>query len=73
MSGIAHYLEALISEYGIAALFVSVMLEALGAPLPGESAVILASGAAAAGKLDIYAVAARRLPRRGRSATTSAT
>ena len=58
MSGIAHHLEALISEYGVAALFVSVMLEALGAPLPGESAVILASTAAAAGKLDIYAVAA---------------
>jgi membrane protein DedA with SNARE-associated domain len=58
LSGIAHHLESLISEYGIAALFVSVTLEALGAPLPGESAVILASTAAAAGKLDIYAVAA---------------
>ena len=58
MSGIAHHLEALISEYGVAALFLSVMFEALGAPLPGESAVILASTAAAAGKLDIYAVAA---------------
>ena len=58
MSGIAHHLEALISEYGVAALFLSVMLEALGAPLPGESAVILASTAAAAGKLDIYVVAA---------------
>ena len=33
-------------------------LEALGAPLPGESAVILAATAAAQGKLDIYAVAA---------------
>jgi membrane protein DedA with SNARE-associated domain len=57
LSGIAHSFETLISQYGLPALFVSVMLEALGAPLPGESAVILASGAAAAGKLDIYAVA----------------
>ena len=47
MSGIAHHLESLISEYGVAALFLSVTLEALGAPLPGESAVILASTAAA--------------------------
>jgi membrane protein DedA with SNARE-associated domain len=58
LSGIAHHLEALISQYGIAALFASVMFEALGAPLPGESAVILASTAAAEGKLDIRAVAA---------------
>ena len=34
------------------------MFEALGAPLPGESAIILASTAAAEGKLDIRAVAA---------------
>jgi len=58
LSGIAHHIEALISQYGIAALFASVMFEALGAPLPGESAVILASTAAAEGKLDIRAVAA---------------
>ena len=58
MSAIAHHFASLISEYGIAALFLSVTLEALGAPLPGESAVIVASAAAAAGKLDIYAVAA---------------
>jgi len=58
LSGIAHFFETMISQYGIPALFLSVTLEALGAPLPGESAVILASTAAAAGKLDIYAVAA---------------
>jgi len=58
LSAIAHHFASLISEYGIAALFLSVTLEALGAPLPGESAVIVASAAAAAGKLDIYAVAA---------------
>lgn len=56
LSGIAHFLETLIANYGIPALFVSVCLEALGAPLPGESAVIAASTAAAAGKLSITAV-----------------
>ncbi len=34
----------------------TLFFETLGAPLPGESALILASGAAAAGKLDIRAV-----------------
>ncbi|HRO10799.1 DedA family protein [Amaricoccus sp.] len=58
MSGLAQHLASLISEYGIAALFGSVMFESLGAPLPGESAVILASTAAAEGKLNIYAVLA---------------
>ena len=38
-------------KYGVAALFLSVTFEALGAPLPGESAVIAASAAAAAGAL----------------------
>jgi membrane protein DedA with SNARE-associated domain len=58
LSGLAHHLEGLISQYGIAALFASVMLESLGAPLPGESAVILAASAAAEGRLDIRAVVA---------------
>ena len=57
MSGIAHAVQALIVQYGIPALFCSVMLEAIGAPLPGESAIILAAGAAAAGKLNIVTVA----------------
>ncbi len=56
MSGIANFFETMISQYGVPALFVSVMLEALGLPLPGESALVLASTAAAAGKLNIYAV-----------------
>jgi membrane protein DedA with SNARE-associated domain len=33
-----------------------VTLEAIGAPLPGESAVLISAGAAAAGQLDIRAV-----------------
>jgi membrane protein DedA with SNARE-associated domain len=51
-------LTSLVDQYGVLALFVSVTLESLGAPLPGESAVILASTAAAAGELNIYSVAA---------------
>lgn len=57
MPHLLQFLESFIAHYGLAALFVSVALEALGAPLPGESAVMLASAAAAAGDLDIRAVA----------------
>jgi membrane protein DedA with SNARE-associated domain len=57
LPGISHFIAGLITHYGILALFVSVSLETLGAPLPGETAIILASGAAAAGKLNIYMVA----------------
>lgn len=57
MSGIEHAAEAFITAYGAVALFVCVALESLGAPLPGESAIIFASAAAAAGKLDIVTVA----------------
>ena len=56
MSGFAHAFESLIGEYGVPALFVTMFFETLGAPLPGESALILSAGAAAAGKLDIRAV-----------------
>jgi len=57
VSGLTHHLEALVAAYGIPALFISVSLEALGAPLPGESAIILAAGAAARGEFSIYTVA----------------
>lgn len=57
MTGLSHHLAALVAHYGILALFLSIALEALGAPLPGESAIIVAAGAAAAGDLDIRAVA----------------
>jgi membrane protein DedA with SNARE-associated domain len=56
MSSLEHTFETLLSDYGIAALFVTITLETLGAPLPGESALILASGAAAAGELPIRGV-----------------
>ena len=49
----AHWIEdhllALVEQYGVVALFVSITLETLGFPLPGESALI-ASGALAAPK-----------------------
>lgn len=58
MGGIEHWAEGVIATYGVAALFVCLTLESLGAPVPGESAVIFAAAAAAEGKLDIRWVAA---------------
>jgi membrane protein DedA with SNARE-associated domain len=57
MGAIEHWAEGVIAAYGAAALFACVALEALGAPVPGESAIIFASAAAAEGKLDIRTVA----------------
>ena len=73
MTGLVHTFEALLAQYGVLALFLTVTLETLGAPLPGESALIVASAAAARGRAPD--------PRRRRSppssprcsATTSAT
>lgn len=56
MSAITHAFESLLADYGVPALFVAIFFETLGAPMPGESALILAAGAAGAGKLDIRAV-----------------
>lgn len=58
MIALVHSVEALVSHLGAPALFVTLTLESLGAPVPGESAVIAASAAAARGELDIRAVAA---------------
>jgi len=55
-SALIQHFESFVGEYGVVALFLTLFFETLGAPLPGESALILASGAAAAGKLDIRAV-----------------
>ena len=57
MGGIEHWAEGVIAAYGAVALFVCVTLESLGAPVPGESAIVFAAAAAAEGKLDIRAVA----------------
>jgi len=57
LHALAQHLADLVAHYGVPALFVSVALEALGAPLPGESAILIASAAAARGEFDIRAVA----------------
>ena len=51
MSGLVH-------QYGLLALFLIVMLESGGVPLPGETALIAAGVFASNGKLDITAVIA---------------
>jgi membrane protein DedA with SNARE-associated domain len=51
MSGLVHH-------YGLAALFLIVMLESGGVPLPGETALITAGVFASRGELDIVAVVA---------------
>jgi len=52
----AHTLAHFIQTYGALGVFALVMLEDFGVPTPGETALIAASVAAAAGKLDIWAV-----------------
>lgn len=47
------FLEPYLAAYGVTALFVLVYLESLGAPLPGETAVIAASALAAEGQLSL--------------------
>ena len=52
------HLEPLVHAFGLPGLFIDVMLEALGLPLPGETLIIVASGLAALGQMNIAAVAA---------------
>jgi membrane protein DedA with SNARE-associated domain len=49
MSGLVHH-------YGLLALFLIVMLESGGVPLPGETALIAGGVYASSGELDIVAV-----------------
>jgi membrane protein DedA with SNARE-associated domain len=49
----ASLVEPYITQYGIAAMFFIIYLESLGAPLPGESALVASSVMAAAGDLSI--------------------
>lgn len=56
MGWIEENVLALIHHDGASALFVSLTLETLGLPLPGESALILAASLAGAGKISIWAV-----------------
>jgi membrane protein DedA with SNARE-associated domain len=50
--------SGLVHHYGLLALFLIVMLESGGVPLPGETALIAAGVLASSGKLDITAVIA---------------
>jgi membrane protein DedA with SNARE-associated domain len=55
----SHRIEDLLGTYGYAVVFVMVGLESIGIPLPGETALILASlYAGTAGKLTIAGVIA---------------
>jgi membrane protein DedA with SNARE-associated domain len=54
---IAATVHHLISQLGAPAVFAVITLESLGAPVPGESAIIAAAAAAGQGALDIRAVA----------------
>lgn len=56
MLWIKDHLLTLVEQYGVIALFLSITLETLGLPLPGESALIASSAAAGAGKLGIWHV-----------------
>ncbi|GLS88089.1 hypothetical protein GCM10010873_30630 [Cypionkella aquatica] len=56
MDWIAGHVMNLIHHFGAVALFVSLTLETLGLPLPGESALIVASTLAGAGKISIWTV-----------------
>jgi membrane protein DedA with SNARE-associated domain len=51
-------LTPFVQHYGLPGLFVDIYLESMGLPVPGEMLLILASGLAALGQLNIYAVAA---------------
>jgi membrane protein DedA with SNARE-associated domain len=48
--------ESLVSDYGLALLFLLIAMESAGIPLPGETALVAAAVLAARGDLDIVAV-----------------
>ena len=50
-------LEPLVRTYGLVGLFLDVLLESLGLPLPGETLILVAAGLAALGEMNIVAVA----------------
>lgn len=57
IKALTEYILPIVEQYGLAAMFVSLVLETLGLPLPGESALIVTAAAAGAGKLGIWQVA----------------
>lgn len=53
----AGWIEPFVHAYGLYGLAADVFLEAMGAPLPGETLLLISAGMAAEGTLDIRAVA----------------
>jgi membrane protein DedA with SNARE-associated domain len=53
----SHTLAQAVAHYGYVAVFALIMLEDFGIPVPGETALVAASAAAASGKLSIWVVA----------------
>lgn len=58
LPGFLHRLAPYLQHYGYLAVALIVLIESFGPPLPGETVIIAGSIYAAAGKLDIVAVAA---------------
>jgi len=56
MEAFREHAMALVEHYGALAVFVSLTLETLGAPLPGETALIAAATAAGAGEMKLWQV-----------------
>ena len=56
VTGTSTALPQLIAHYGYFAMGAAVLAENLGLPVPGETTVLLASAAAAAGQLNVFAV-----------------
>ncbi len=50
--------QPFVQDYGLPGLFLAVLLESMGLPLPGETLIIIASSLSALGELNIYGVAA---------------
>lgn len=50
------WIDPFIHQFGLFGLGLDIFLEAMGAPLPGESLMILAAGLAASGTFNIWAV-----------------
>lgn len=57
MNGFVQDINALLDEYGLAAMFVSLSTEAIGLPMPGESAMLAAAALAGDGRFNIWHVA----------------
>src|SRR5512133_826163 len=53
---IVEFLVEMIEKYGYIIVFLAIMLESMGVPMPGETALVIAAAAAGTGHLNIYGV-----------------